>query len=94
MRRRRARQFRKSDLPLASAVFVLCFGATTYVLTPDAPGKNALRAEWEKRTTDQHYSNCDEARANGHENIATWDPSYREHMDRDRDGLACEPYRY
>ncbi|WP_409514932.1 excalibur calcium-binding domain-containing protein [Brevundimonas sp.] len=52
-----------------------------------------MRREWSKRTTDQRYSGCSEARANKHEDIASWEPSYREHMDGDGDGLACEPYR-
>ena len=76
------------------AAFVFCFGTTTYLLTPDAPGKDVLQAEWDKRTTDQHYRSCDAARANGHENIRSWEPSYRESMDRDGDGSACEPYSY
>ena len=75
-----------------AGAFALVFGGTTYVLTPEAPGKAAVRAEWTRRTTDQHYSGCRQARANGHENIASWEPSYRETMDGDGDGLACEPY--
>lgn len=77
----------------AIGTFAIAFGGATYALTPDAPGKPALRREWSKRTTDQHYSGCSQARANQHENIASWEPSYREHMDGDGDGLACEPYR-
>lgn len=76
-----------------TGTFAIAFAGATYVLSPDAPGKAELRREWSKRTTDQYYSGCGQARANNHEGIASWEPSYRVHMDGDGDGLACEPYR-
>jgi hypothetical protein len=76
---------------VGSAAFVVVFAGTTYVLTPDAPGKAEVPREWSKRTIDQHYSGCAEARANQHEDIASGEPSYRDSMDGDGDGLACEP---
>jgi|VirMetMinimDraft_7_1064189.scaffolds.fasta_scaffold254707_2 hypothetical protein len=88
----RSRRIRRKDWLAPAGTFVLVFSGTSYILTPGAPGKAAVRAEWIKRTTDQHYGGCNQARANGHENIASWEPSYRETMDRDGDGLACEPY--
>lgn len=78
---------------MPTGVFCSVFLAASYILTPDAPGKAAIESEWNKRTTDQHYSGCDEARANDHEDIGSWEPSYREEMDGDADGLACEPHR-
>lgn len=84
---------RDKGLLLPAAVFVALFGATTYILTPDAPGKAYLIETISKRNTDQHYSGCDEARANNHENIDSWEPSYRSEMDGDGDGVACESYR-
>ena len=42
---------------------------------------------------DQHFSGCNAARAAGRENIPISDPSYREWMDGDDDGWACEPWR-
>ncbi|MBI1406200.1 MAG: calcium-binding protein [Caulobacter sp.] len=42
---------------------------------------------------DHHFSGCDEARAAGMSNIPWTDPSYRDWMDGDDDGLACEPHR-
>lgn len=90
---RRSQRTRQDDWLVPFAVFVFLFGTTTYVLTPDAPGKEAVRAEWNKRTTDQQYRSCDDARANGHENIAVWEPSYRQRLDRDGDGSACESYQ-
>lgn len=42
---------------------------------------------------DRHYSGCGAARADGRYNIPASDPGYREFMDGDGDGFACEPYR-
>ncbi|WP_433788143.1 excalibur calcium-binding domain-containing protein [Actinomycetospora sp. CA-101289] len=36
------------------------------------------------------YANCDEARADGAEDIGVGEPGYRPALDRDRDGVACE----
>lgn len=54
--------------------------AVTQILDPPSP-------------VDQHFSGCDAARAVGREDIPRSDPSYREWMDGDHDGLACEPWR-
>lgn len=93
MRRRWTRSARRPSWLVPAIVFALSFGGATYVLTPEAPGKPALRAEWNKRTTDQRYSDCRDARENGHEDILAWEPSYRPEMDGDGDGRACEPRR-
>ncbi len=37
------------------------------------------------------YQNCNEAHADGRYSIPTSDPAYRPDLDRDGDGLACEP---
>ncbi len=83
---------RYKGLLLPVAVFVGIFGGATYILTPDAPGKTLVMEAISKRTTDQHYGGCREARANNHENIDAWEPSYRSSMDGDGDGVACETY--
>lgn len=83
---------RYKGLLLPVAVFVGIFGGTTNILTPDAPGKALVIEAISKRTTDQHYSGCREARANNRENIDAWEPSYRSSMDGDGDGVACETY--
>jgi hypothetical protein len=41
---------------------------------------------------DQHFVNCSAAHAAGRFSIPAGDPSYRERMDGDGDGFACEPY--
>ncbi|MFA6114882.1 MAG: excalibur calcium-binding domain-containing protein [Sphingomonas sp.] len=44
-------------------------------------------------TSDVYYANCDAARAAGVAPIYRGRPGYREEMDGDSDGIACEPYR-
>ncbi|MFF7641570.1 excalibur calcium-binding domain-containing protein [Streptomyces canus] len=39
-----------------------------------------------------YYENCDEARAAGAAPIHQGEPGYAPHLDRDGDGVACEPY--
>lgn len=39
------------------------------------------------------YRNCDEARAAGAAPIKRGEPGYGPHLDRDNDGIACEPWR-
>lgn len=40
-----------------------------------------------------YFRNCGEARAAGAAALHAGDPGYRGGLDRDRDGVACEPYR-
>jgi endonuclease YncB( thermonuclease family) len=40
-----------------------------------------------------HYRNCDAARAAGAAPLYRGQPGYRPELDRDGDGVACEPYR-
>ena len=39
------------------------------------------------------YRNCSEARAAGAAPLSRGEPGYGAHLDRDGDGIACEPYR-
>ncbi|UWX04725.1 excalibur calcium-binding domain-containing protein [Pseudoxanthomonas sp. NC8] len=39
------------------------------------------------------YRNCDEARAAGAAPLRRGEPGYGPHLDRDNDGVGCEPYR-
>lgn len=39
------------------------------------------------------YSGCNEVRAAGRAPIMSGEPGYRDEMDGDGDGIACEPYR-
>jgi len=40
-----------------------------------------------------YWSSCDEARITGSAPIYIGEPGYREGLDGDNDGIACEPYR-
>lgn len=40
-----------------------------------------------------YFRNCAEARAAGAAPIRYGEPGYAPHLDRDGDGVACEPYR-
>lgn len=40
-----------------------------------------------------YYRNCDAARAAGVAPLYIGEPGYRSKLDRDGDGVACEPYR-
>jgi hypothetical protein len=40
-----------------------------------------------------YWRGCDDARAAGTAPIYRGEPGYREGMDADSDGIACEPYR-
>ena len=39
------------------------------------------------------FANCSEARAAGAAPVRRGDPGYGPHLDRDNDGVGCEPYR-
>ena len=39
------------------------------------------------------FTNCSEARAAGAAPVRRGDPGYGPHLDRDNDGIGCEPYK-
>jgi hypothetical protein len=49
--------------------------------------------ENQTRERSRYFSGCAEARAAGAAPIYRGQPGYREAMDGDSDGIACEPYR-
>jgi hypothetical protein len=52
---------------------------------PLSPGRNARPSGV--------FANCTEARAAGAAPVHRGDPGYGPHLDRDGDGIGCEPYR-
>ena len=44
-------------------------------------------------TKNKAFANCDEARAAGAAPVRRGDPGYGPHLDRDNDGIGCEPYK-
>ncbi|MCW3835503.1 excalibur calcium-binding domain-containing protein [Sphingomonas canadensis] len=55
-----------------------------------------IRAGWWRARDPQpgdYWRRCDDARAAGTAPIHASEPGYRPPLDRDGDGIACEPYR-
>lgn len=53
----------------------------------------SLRAPSQLSTGSRPFANCSEARAAGAAPVRRGDPGYGAHLDRDNDGIGCEPYR-
>lgn len=75
----------KGVAPLAALVFYGVY---------NLPASFGMSAE-EARTIEQsaYYSGCNEVRALGKAPLHAGQPGYREGMDGDGDGVACEPHR-
>ena len=43
-----------------------------------------------KKSTSTYYANCTEAKAAGAAPLYRGEPGYRDKLDRDHDGIACE----
>ena len=71
-------------------------GVAVWFLTPQ------LTATWrlatmapealQAREASRYFRRCDEARAAGVAPMRRGEPGYREGLDGDGDGIACEPY--
>ena len=46
-----------------------------------------------RQATGGAFRNCDEARSAGAAPVRRGEPGYGPHLDRDNDGVGCEPYR-
>jgi hypothetical protein len=78
-------------------------GLGSVATTPDGLGNLAAAANGigvasgvvRRRAPQQgdYWQRCDAARAAGTAPIYRAEPSYWERLDRDSDGIACEPYR-
>ena len=84
--------FLKTAAPL---VALTAYGV--YNLPPLTEGEKAAAAveEEQAKQVEQsvYYSGCNEVRAAGKAPLYAGDPGYRDGMDGDGDGVACEPYR-
>jgi hypothetical protein len=60
---------------------------------PPADSRRSLTEESMPETPSRPYRNCAEARAFGAAPVRRGDPGYGPHLDRDNDGIGCEPYR-
>ena len=96
---RRPAHFRRDKGSFVNQVIGACLAvvAITFAIAPD------VRSSWtmatqppDKVDADErsaYYPNCDAARAAGVAPIHRGSPGYREGLDGDSDGVACEPYR-
>ncbi|HCY15046.1 MAG TPA: YHYH domain-containing protein [Curvibacter sp.] len=62
-------------------------GGSSSVNSPSKPAANS------NETRARPFANCSEARAAGAAPVYRGDPGYGPHLDRDNDGVGCEPYR-
>lgn len=74
-----------------AGLFGLAGGIAWANLPPAVTMSPAERATVEGSRT---YSGCNEVRALGKDPIRAGEPGYREEMDGDGDGIACEPHPY
>ena len=95
-RRRNRGRYRKAKPSFLAEVAVGCVVVFGIVFS-GAPQRAYQRAtmsveERQKVESSVYYRNCDAARAAGAAPIYSGSPGYREEMDGDSDGIACEPY--
>lgn len=76
--------------------FAASAGLFTYFAIPRAQAAWTVATrspeETQKVERSVYYRNCNAARAAGAAPIYAGEPGYREGMDGDSDGIACEPY--
>lgn len=74
---------------LLGGILVVVFA----VLMPDAENDRPLSIGDSLSTnSNAYYRYCDEARSAGAAPLHRGQPGYRSELDRDGDGVACEPY--
>ncbi|WP_097921871.1 excalibur calcium-binding domain-containing protein [Streptomyces sp. wa1063] len=84
-----------TEVPAATAVVRITVTAAAPEATPTAHPTPAGNASKPPKTTDPapaYYENCDAARAAGAAPVEEGDPGYAPHLDRDGDGVGCEPW--
>ena len=86
------RRARKAvSIPAAAAVTFVA----VYLLTPaEGTAPRSAEAVAPPIASATYYPNCSAARAAGAAPIHAGQPGYRQALDRDLDGIACEPLRY
>jgi len=95
----RYRKSKPSDGSFVAQVIGLSLfvGAVTWQVAPSVEGALSQVGKTPEEIAaierSVYYSGCDEARAAGAAPIYRGQPGYREGMDGDSDGIACEPYR-
>jgi hypothetical protein len=79
--------FLKSIAPLAGLTFLAVYNF------PTQSGPQAAETTSVELADDSvYYRYCSDVRAAGQAPLQAGDPGYAPHLDRDGDGVACEPY--
>ena len=75
----------RDTLVAASVAFATYFAANALVPRVEASAGPDM-------SDSLYFANCSDARAAGEAPIYRGEPGYRDELDRDGDGVACEPY--
>jgi len=73
--------------------FGLIAAAATLAWQSTTPATLMSAADAERIESSVYYAGCNEVRALGKAPLYAGQPGYREGMDGDDDGIACEPHR-
>ena len=87
-RHQRSRLPRDLSMLLFKIVAIIGAGSAAMYVAPDRTGTSS-------GITTKHilgYRNCDAVRAAGKAPLQRGQPGYAQHLDRDYDGIACEPW--
>jgi len=88
------RRGRRSDrLLLVIAGGVILLSAYSVAETGPRPGGPTPDGRTNEPPGIAYYPNCDAARAAGVAPLHICEPGYRDPLDADGDGVACEPYK-
>ncbi|MGW7091347.1 excalibur calcium-binding domain-containing protein [Streptomyces sp. NPDC054874] len=81
-----------TEVPAATAVVRITVSAATPETTPTPVSNASTPAPEATDPAPAYYKNCDAARAAGAAPVEEGDPGYAPHLDRDGDGVGCEPW--
>jgi len=88
---------REREMPLTfvSVVIISAFlGLTVGVVSTRLPRANtSMNLAGIDKSKDRYFRRCSDAWAAGFAPMNRGEPGYREGLDGDGDGIACEPYR-
>jgi hypothetical protein len=93
---------RRADITFAGKALASAIAMGLLAGALSVPGVRQQLADWSATAgitrarapqVGDHWGGCDDARAAGTAPIYAGEPGYREGMDGDGDGVACEPYR-
>lgn len=83
----------KAASMIGQAAVIGLFGGAVWAATPPASTMSPDEREHDRVERSVTYGGCHEVRALGKAPLLAGQPGYRETMDGDHDGIACEPIR-